>query len=204
MVETMEQSDGRVLRPRRRQRLHRKWDMDHRGGTSHDLTDRSFAQRLNQRFWPNYSKSQRDSITGNAYVEMLLVLPVLIAVFLGLATVTSLFLGKMAVSQAAEVGAQALVAGQSSSEVAQAVTDTLSQEGYQGTGVDTAETINGDSDTLRVSLPYTLWNTGTSTTISAVRTLTTMTGSSSSAGSSGGGGSGGGSGGYIYHHFPMW
>ena len=200
MANNLGRSTGFAVFKARWQRLHREWHLDNSGRLGDDLAHRGAPQCLNHRLRANNEQPQRDSVAGNAYVEMLLVLPILIAVFLGLATVASLFLGKMAVSQAAEAGAQALASGQNQTAVARVVSNTLHQEGYQGTGFNTKETINGASDSVTVSLPYTLWNTGAATTLRAARTLTTVSGSGSSSGSSGGGGGGG----IIYHHFPMW
>jgi type II secretory pathway pseudopilin PulG len=204
MVETVGQSDDRVLRARRRQCLHRKWDMDHSGCPRYDLANRSVAQRTDQRIWPNHARLKWNSIAGNAYIELMLVLPILVAIFLGLATLVSLFLGHVAVTQAAEQGVQALAAGDNAQQVSQIVATTLNQEGYAGDPTTTSA-VNGNSHSVTVSVPYTLWNTGGTTTIAASETLTTLStaGSSGSATSAGGGG-GGGSGGIVYHHFPMW
>lgn len=190
--------------------------MDNYRRTGDDIAHRSATQRVSHRFWSNYEQPQWDSVAGNAYIEMMLVLPVLVAVFLGFATVASLFLGNMAVSQAAQNGVQALASGQSAAEVAQVVSETLQQEGYHGVPTTTTIT-SGNRQTVDVSLPYTLWNTGSSTSISAERTLTTLSNSnqkvSQSAGGGGGSGGttvspvstggGGGNGGTVYHHFPM-
>ena len=133
-------------------------------------------------------------------------LPVLIAVFLGLATVASMMMGKMAVSQAAEQGVQALASGDSPATVNQVVTQTLQHNGV--TAAATTSTVDhGSTKSVTVSLPYRLWNTGGSTVLSASRTLTTIASPASGSGSGASGPpatGGGGGGGYVYHHFPMW
>ena len=182
--------------------------MDNYRGSGDDIAHRSLAQRFNYRFRANYSRSERDSIAGNAYIEMILVLPILVAVFLGLATVTSMFLGKMAVSQAAQNGVQAWAAGDSVLQVDQVVASTLNQEGYHGVPSTTASA-QGNAKTVSVTVPYTLWNTGGATHIAVSRTLTILPKVTSQKSPSPiitvGGSSGyGGGGGYVYHHFPMW
>ena len=139
---------------------------------------------------------------------MILVLPILVAVFLGLATVTSMFLGKMAVSQAAQNGVQAWAAGGSVLQVDQVVASTLNQEGYHGVPSTTASA-QGNAKTVSVTVPYTLWSTGGATHIAVSRTLTILPKVTSQTSPSPvitvGGSSGyGGGGGYVYHHFPMW
>lgn len=138
----------------------------------------------------------------------MLVLPVLIAVFLGIATVARLFLGNMAVSQAAELGVQAWSQGGSAASVDGVVNATLVQEGYHAQAA-TQLISTGTLRRVSVSVPVNLWNTGQVATVSASRTMV----SAPAAGSTGGGGvSNGGSGGsgngngggYIYRHFPMW
>lgn len=139
----------------------------------------------------------------------MLVLPVLVAVFLGLATVASVLMGKMAISQAAEQGAQELASGGNAALVNQIVSRTLTQEGFSGTAT-TQMTTNGLQKSVTVSMPFALWNTGGTTTLSASRTLTMLPSTSTSSGTSGNvstappASGGGGGGGYVYHHFPMW
>jgi Flp pilus assembly protein TadG len=134
---------------------------------------------------------------------MLLVLPVLIAVFLGLATASSLFLGKIAVSQAAQNGVQAWAAGESPTQVDQVVEATLTSEGYDHAQSTISTTSNGASRTVAVSVPYRVLNTGATTSLAAERTFTMASSNPAPPPSSGSGGGGGG-GGYVYHHFPMW
>jgi Flp pilus assembly protein TadG len=140
----------------------------------------------------------------------MLVLPVLLAIFLGLATVGGMFFGQMDVSQAAEAGVQALAAGQGSAAVNGAVSGALLRTGYRGAPPTTRTSISGGIRTVTVSIPFTLWNTGAAATLTAARTIAVGQGApepSSGNGAPGVGTSGGGStggGGYIYHHFPMW
>ncbi|PSR20423.1 MAG: hypothetical protein C7B45_14940 [Sulfobacillus acidophilus] len=132
----------------------------------------------------------------------MLVLPILTAIFLGLATLVNLFLGHVAVTQAAEQGVQALAAGDNAQQVSQIVATALDQEGYQGNPT-TSIVVDGNSQSVTVKVPYMLWNTGATTTIAASQTLTTLP-STQSAGSATSSGGGGGNGGVVYHHFPMW
>lgn len=210
MVDIVERAGGRILGPRRGKRLHRKRDMDHCRGAGDDFAHRIVKKRLNQRLWPNYSKSQYHSVAGNAYIELLLVLPVLVVVFLGLATVASLFMGNVAVSQAAEQGVLAWSTGDSTSAVGQVVNTALAQQGYRGTAPTTTFVASGNMKTLTVSVPMKVLNLGTLSTVSSSRSITTVAPQSVSPSpapaptSGGGGGSHQGGGGTVYHHFPMW
>jgi len=205
MGDTMGRSLSRIHGEKRGERLHRKWNMDYRSCTGHDNADRVPAKCFDNRVWTNYSESQHDSIKGNAYIELMLVLPILVLVFLGLATVVSLFMGNMAVSQAAELGAVAWSNGQNSADVDGVVNQTLSSEGYTGSPT-TSLASDGDIKTVTVTIPMHLFNLGRAGSVSASRSVTSIaappTTSPTTSSPSGGGGSGGG--GYIYHHFPMW
>ena len=131
----------------------------------------------------------------------MLVLPVLMAVFLGMATVGRLFLEHVAVGQAAEQGIQAWASGQTSGEAVAAVDQTLSRQGVAGATVTASQ--NGHVRTLTVAVPVTLWNTGKAAAVTASRTFVTLSSAQNPSPVSppGGGGSGGPP---VYHHFPMW
>lgn len=133
---------------------------------------------------------------------MMLVLPVLMAVFLGLATVGRLFLEHVAVGQAAQQGLQTWAAGQSTAAAETAVNQTLADQGLTGATVTASQ--SGSVRTLTVAVPVTLWNSRNPATITASRTFATLPSGTPAPKpvTHGGGGGGGGTAGY--HHFPMW
>lgn len=128
--------------------------------------------------------------------------------FLGLATVAGMFFGQMDISQAAETGVQALAAGQNTATVDSLVAATLAREGYQGAAPTTSAMVQGSTSTVTVSVPFTLWNTGAATQLTAARSLAAPPSPAAPSGgtpvTSSGSGGGGGGGRYVYHHFPMW
>ncbi|WP_338055148.1 TadE/TadG family type IV pilus assembly protein [Sulfobacillus harzensis] len=139
-------------------------------------------------------------------MELLLVLPVLTAVFLGMVTVASLFLGNVAVSQAAEQGVRAWAGGASTASVTETVAAALRQEGISATPV-TQFANQGSAKSVTVTVPFKLLNTGTIGSVSASRTITSAASAPVGSGPSGpvgGGGGGQGGGGVVYHHFPRW
>lgn len=132
----------------------------------------------------------------------MLVLPVLMSVFLGLATVGRLFVAHVAVGEAAQQGIQAWETGQSSAAAEARVAQTLAGQGLTGASVTASQT--GTVRTLTVAVPVTLWNNGKAATLTASRTFATLpsgTQSPQPVPHGGGGGAGGTAG---YHHFPMW
>ncbi len=194
-------STGRTTFKKRGQCIHRERDLDHRGGVGDDRPHRITKNRISTRFWSNHAKSRNHSVAGNAYIELLLVLPVLVTVFLGLVTVASLVMGNMAVSQAAQDGVTAWASGDSISSVEATVADVLQQEGVQANPVTTLVS-HGGQKSVTVSIPMKILNTGTVGTVSASRTITAL--ASPSSGGTVTGGTGRGQGGVVYHHFPRW
>ncbi len=138
---------------------------------------------------------------------MMLVLPVLMVVFLGLATVGGLFLDHVAVGQAAQQGLQTWAEGQSSRGAEADVNRVLASQGISGASITASRSSN--VRTLRVSVPVRLWNTGKTATVTASRSMASLPAPGQSPPPQGppvttGGGGGGGGTTIIYHHFPMW
>lgn len=205
MAYYLDDSRGRIVAQDRRKRFYRKRDLDNRGGSRHDSAHRNLARCLSQSFWPNHPKSRHHRVAGNAYIELMLVLPVLVAVLLGLVTVGGLIVGNVAVGQAAEQGVQALATGQSATSVDQLVDQSLINEGFHQTPTVT-QTNQGHMQEVMVSVPYPLLLTHQTATIEASRSIAMPPNNGGSSPppppSGSGGNSSGGSGGYVYRHFP--
>lgn len=200
MVQTLGSAVGRICSPERWQRLYRKRDLDNYSRIGHDIAHRGFAKCISQRIRANYQQSQFHSVTGNAFIELLLVLPVLLLLILGLVTATTLTMANLSAGQAAENGLSVWVQGNSQIEASQAVTNTLVADGYSAQGISDRFYTQNAMRSVEVSIPVYLWDVGRVGQVNVTRTGPPLPATSPSV--SGGGGTGQPI--VILHHFPMW
>ena len=104
MGKRMGPSAGRMAWKKRRKCVHRERHLDNYRCSRDDYPDRGAPQFPGQRVWPNHQQPQRDSVAGNTYIELLLVIPVFMSLILGVVTVLNVTQENFAAGQAAENG----------------------------------------------------------------------------------------------------
>ncbi len=184
MAGTLGRATRRVIETERGQRLYRKWDLDNNRRSGDDTAHRGLAQRVGQCVWSNHQQFERYSIKGNAFLEIVLVLPLFWLLVSGLVGTFQYIAESYAVGQAAEAGVVALASGASVALVQQDVVQVLNQEHYNTGGLVMRAVVGSPVDSVTVALPFHVTGVSLPLSVGAIRTSPAIvTGGGSNPGS---------------------
>ncbi len=170
MGRNLGQTLGRIYGQTRGQRFHRKRDLDNNSRSGDDYPHRGVAQRVGQCFWSNYQQSEHHSIKGNAFLEIVLVLPLFWLLISGLVGTFQYIAESYGVGQAAEAGVVALASGLAVTVVQHDVVQVLAQEGYSTVGLTLTTTVGSPVDSVKVVLPFHFTGLMLPMSVGAIRT----------------------------------